>query len=402
MNINTENKQNILQIQVYDSFTIDYNKYPRKDTPKFETDKVLIQFLMNQDYLEKVAKSYTIAIQFFNECKEYYFILKSLDGKNSKRYSAKEIMFIINQISLFSQQNPDIYSIQKYLRNFHPLDQLYYILIKNKDFYLELFRNVTDAKYAFFERREINYKFFIPFDFYGDIKSLSSNKGQVYTAIELLEINAYTQFLVKNKIIKNLPEPLFMRNYFDINPYLKKTENKKEKEKESKQQVNKEEIQEKNKSIFIQKSKTIENDYYLDLERIIQDSYTEKINDIEEQMNYNDIDDNNNNENYYDEEYEYNGLKNNNNNNENEQEYKEYKKYDEDKNKEENKKIKKNKKEKKEQNELKEYKEHKEIKKNNLNKKQENIENYENHKNYENMENNENINNDIKIIYFHK
>ena len=68
MNIDSENKSNILQIQVYDNFTIDYNKYPRKNTLKYETDKIIIQFMMNQDYLEKVAKSYTTAVQFFNEC----------------------------------------------------------------------------------------------------------------------------------------------------------------------------------------------------------------------------------------------------------------------------------------------------------------------------------------------
>ncbi len=396
MNIDSENKSNILQIQVYDNFTIDFNKYPRKNTNKYETDKVIIQFMMNQDYLEKVAKSYTTAVQFFNECKEYYFILKSLDGKNSKRYSAKELMFIINQISLYSQKNPDIYSIQKYLRNFHPLDQLYYILIKNKEFYLELFRNVTDAKYAFFERREINYKFFIPFDFYGDIKHLNSIKGQVYTAIELLEINAYTQFLVKNKIIKNLPEPLFIRNYFHIDNYLKNNENSNKKDNNKKSikniEIENNNIKEKNKSIFIEKTKTIENDFLMDLNKIINESF-ENYSSNEEYSN----DEYSNDEYSYknqDNEYEYdinlnNDLKNNNN------DYNEY--YENEKNelknkqnyKEENKKKKKNKKEK---NELKEMNVQREIKNNNFIKKQENI----------NTENFENNNNDIKIIYFHK
>lgn len=209
----SQTSTDVLQIQVYDTFTIDYNKYPRKCTPKYETDVAMIQFLMNRDYLDKVSKSYNLAIQFFNECKEYYFLLKSLDGKQTKRYDAKEIMILINKISSYTNRNSDVYSVQKYLRNFSQMDQLYYILIKNRDFYNQLFFTINDAKYAFFERREINYKFFIPFDFYGPIQM---NKGQVYTAIELLEINAYVQFLMKNKIQKNLPQPLFLRNYFDI------------------------------------------------------------------------------------------------------------------------------------------------------------------------------------------
>ncbi len=312
MNIDTENKSNILQIQVYDSFTIDFNKYPRKNTPKYETDVVMIHFLMHQDYLEKVAKSYTTAIQFYNECKEYYFMLKSLDGKNSKRYSAQELMFIINQIKIFSSKNPDIYSIQKYIRNFHPLDQLYYILIKNKEFYLELFRNMTDAKFAFFERREINYKFFIPFDFYGDIKSMNSNKGQVYTALELLEINAYVQFLVKKKIIKNLPEPLLVRNYFDIDKHIKPKDIKPNKNlKNEIKNKNKTIIQENNKQNlnnsfptslnqnilqikqpFESKKQTnyIDQEYLDDLQRIINESEKEIENNDNDDYNddYND------------------------------------------------------------------------------------------------------------------
>jgi hypothetical protein len=287
MNIYNPNQSSqILQIQVYDNFSIDYNKYPRKDTGKYETDIAMIQFLMNQEYLEKVALSYSTAIQFFNECKEYYFLLKSLDGKQNKRFSAKEIMFIMNQINMYANKNPDVYSIQKYLRNFHPLDQLYYILIKNKEFYLQLFHNVKDAKYAFFERREINYKFFIPFDFYGDIKTTNLNRGQVYTAIELLEINAYTQFLVKNKIIKNLPNPLFIRNYFDIEPFVKKTDNKNKSLNQNIKIKEKDENKEKNKSIFIEKTKTIENDFLMDLQRIIlesEDNLKEKEKEKEEE-----------------------------------------------------------------------------------------------------------------------
>ncbi len=280
-NINNSNNynqtnNNVLQIQVYDTFTIDYNKYPRIGTPKYETDIVMIQFLMNQDYLDKVSKSYNLAIQFFNECKEYYFLLKSLDGKQTKRYSAKEIMFIMNQINGFTNRNSDVYSIQKYLRNFHPMDQLYYILIKNKDFYNQLFFTINDAKYAFFERREINYKFFIPFDFYGDVKSMNMNRGQVYTAIELLEINAYVQFLVKNKIIKNLPEPLFLRNYFDID---------KLKKKDFKQQslINNNNNNQINKNIneFKENNRYIEFDE--DLKRIIDESNKEE-NELNEKL----------------------------------------------------------------------------------------------------------------------
>ncbi len=211
-----------LQIPVYDDFTIDIDKYPRRGTVKQQTDIVIIQHLLNQDYLERIAKCYTTAIQFYNECKEYFFIFKSMDNRLQKKYSAKDLITYINQMNTRMSQTRNIFQQQKIIREISEVDQLLYLLIRNKDFYTQLFYMVQDAKLAFFQRREINYKLIPPFDFYGDLKI----KGQVYTAIELLEISAYAQFLVKNRIIKNLPEPLFMRDYFDLNRIKKDQENK--------------------------------------------------------------------------------------------------------------------------------------------------------------------------------
>ncbi len=226
-----------IQIPVYDDFTIDIKKYPRKDSPKYETDIILINFLMNEEYLQKVAKSYQEAVQFYNECKEYYFVFKSIDGKQNRKMSAKEIIFLINQIQIYFNQNPDPMVQQKFLRKYSPLEQLYYILIRNKDFYLNLIYTVQDAKIAFFQRREINYKLVAPYDFYGNKRILP----QVYHTNELLEINAYTQFLIKNRIIKELPEPLFVKNYFD--PEIQKQ--KEEEEKREREILQEKENQEK-------------------------------------------------------------------------------------------------------------------------------------------------------------
>lgn len=201
----------VVQIPVYDDYTIDITKYPRHGTSKYETDIVMIQFLMNQDYLEKVSKSYQIAVQFYNECKEYYFVFKTMDGKSSKRYSAQEIIFFINQTNQFFSRNIHPSTQQEYLKRYSYLDQLYYIYIKNKNFYSELYYMIEDCKVAFFQRREINYKFQIPYDFYGD-KVEICKKYQIYNTNELFEINAFTQFLLKNKIHKILPLPLFVRN----------------------------------------------------------------------------------------------------------------------------------------------------------------------------------------------
>lgn len=219
------------QIPVYENFTIDIDKYPRKNTPKHETDIILITFLLHQEYLKNVSKSYQDAVTFYNECKEYFYVYKTPDGKKYRKFSAQDIIFLINQTNIFFQQNRDIFQQQKYLRKYSDIEQLYFVWIKNRDFYLNLFLTVQDAKHAFFQRREINYKLVPPFDFYANVKIPS----QVYTAIELLEINAYTQFLLRHKIIKELPEPLFLRNYFTLEnrmPKKKIEEEKVEKEEE--------------------------------------------------------------------------------------------------------------------------------------------------------------------------
>lgn len=219
-----------IQIPVYDSFTIDLNKYPRIGTNKENTDKVMIQFLMNQEILEKVSKSYGNAVTFWNDCKEYFFVFQSYDKKVFKKFSAQEIIFLVNHTNTYMNQQKNPIIQQNYLRRLNPIDLYYYLLVRNRDFYLELFLNVQDAKHAFFQRREVNYKLIPPFDFYGDLNI----QGQVYHSLEILEINAYVQFLLRNRIHKELPEPLFLKNYFNEKPKMEMEEKKEEIEEETK------------------------------------------------------------------------------------------------------------------------------------------------------------------------
>ncbi len=212
-----------IQIPIYDSFTMDLDKYPRIGTIKENTDKVIIQFLMNQDMLEKVSKSYMNAVTFYNECKEYFYIFQSFDKKTYKKFSAQEIIFLINQTNTFLNQQRNLGVQQNYLRKMNPIDLYYYLLIRNRDFYLELFLNIQDAKHAFFQRREVNYKLIAPPDFYGDVNI----PHQVYHSQELLELNAYVQFLLKNKIYKELPEPILLKKEIIV-----KEEEREEEEKE--------------------------------------------------------------------------------------------------------------------------------------------------------------------------
>jgi hypothetical protein len=84
------------------------------------------------------------------------------------------------------------------------IDQIFYFYIKNKDFYVNLYHALEDAKKAYFERRDFSYRIIPPVDFYNNIKP------KIYNAIELMEIYSYTNYLVKRKIIKDLPIPKYL------------------------------------------------------------------------------------------------------------------------------------------------------------------------------------------------
>ena len=168
-------------IIVYDNYEIEFNKYPRINTDKCNTDIIIIIFLMHENFLKKLASSYEEALKYYNDCKEYYYTFKF--NNNIKQYSAINIIDII--------KNKNIYLSK--------IDKLYYYYIKNKDFYINLYDTMENAKRAYFEGRSYTYRIIPPIDFYNNIKP------NVYSAIELMEINAYAQYLIQNKIIKELP-----------------------------------------------------------------------------------------------------------------------------------------------------------------------------------------------------
>ena len=174
------------EITVYDNYTIPFNKYPRKNTDKRETDIVIVTFLMHEDYLKKLSIAYSESIRFYNNCKEYFYIFKF--QKEIKRYSAQDIILLM-KITSFN--------------NISLMDKVLYFYIKNKEFYTNLFESLEHAKKAYFERREYNYRIMPPIDFYDGLIS------KTYSALELMELNAYAQFLIQNKIICELPIPKY-------------------------------------------------------------------------------------------------------------------------------------------------------------------------------------------------
>jgi hypothetical protein len=157
---------------------------------------------MHCDYLKNIAKSYGDAIKYYNECKEYFYIFNF--NKENRKYLAKDIMSLVNNTNEYFRNNQNIDLQLKYLNKLQKIDIIFYFYIKNKDFYIHLFESLEHAKKAYFERRDYNYRIIPPNDFYNKLQA------KTYSALELMELNSYAQFLIQNKIIQELPIPKYI------------------------------------------------------------------------------------------------------------------------------------------------------------------------------------------------
>ncbi len=195
------------QLNIYDNYSIDLKKYPRSSLNYRISDIVLITMMMNIDKLKRICNSYNEAYKSYNECKEYYFILDFIidDKIEKKNYSAKEIIGIMKEINFNIQQRKNNYTdIKNYLNCCDKLDIILYFYLKNKEFFEKLFEDLENSKISYFQGRNYSIKFNVPFDFY------NYKQSNLYNALELFEIYKYSQYLVKNKIIKNLPLPKYL------------------------------------------------------------------------------------------------------------------------------------------------------------------------------------------------
>ena len=98
----------------------------------------------------------------------------------------------------------DINELKKYLNSCYILDIVLYFYLKNKEFFEKLIKDLEKAKISYFQGRNYSIKFDVPIDFY------NYKQSNLYSALELFEIYTYSQYLVKNKIIKNLPLPKYL------------------------------------------------------------------------------------------------------------------------------------------------------------------------------------------------
>lgn len=196
------------KLHIYGDYYINFDKYPRKNEQSRISDSMLITYFMHEEFLKKIAKSYIEAYRNYNECKDYFFLfhfkIDKLELK--KNYEAREIIKIMQDINLIITSYGNIVDIQNKLKRLNRLDVILYFYLKNKDNYMNIFESLEKAKIAYFQGKEYNVKFDSIFDFY------KFQNSQNYTALELIEIYSYTQYLLKRKIKLALPIPKYLIN----------------------------------------------------------------------------------------------------------------------------------------------------------------------------------------------
>ncbi len=264
-------------IIVYGDFTLDLKKYPRIGTTKEKTDIIIITFLMHEEYLTKCAKSLDDAIKYFNGCKEYSYTYNSPDNV-VKRYSAKEIIQIHNMISNNNIRNNNDY--YNFMKNFQYIDQSYISYLKCRDFYMNLFKSIKNAKDAHFERRDYFYKVIPPMEIYGHMNNIIS--GQIYSAYELMELFTFTHYLKNRNIIKTLPIPSFVSkiNEEHNSKYMTNLINSENIKNQILKENNKKRI-----NIIRKKDKNIETETYYNMEEEDEEEHSKE--DYENKINYN-------------------------------------------------------------------------------------------------------------------
>ena len=109
--------------------------------------------LGHRDFIEKLIKSVYNAQSYFNQCKDYFYILKIPKTDIQKRYSGKEI------VSLMSKNIVEV-------QNYSKVDQYYYYYFKNRQFFTNLFISVANAYKHKVNVTTYVYNMILPTDFF--------------------------------------------------------------------------------------------------------------------------------------------------------------------------------------------------------------------------------------------
>lgn len=113
--------------------------------------------LGHQNFIERLLKSVVDAQSYFNQCKDYFYILRIPNTDIQKRYSGKEIVSLMGK---------NIVEAQKCSK----VDQYYYYYFKNRKFFVNLFMSISNAYKHKVNVTTYVYNMILPVDFFEKIQ----------------------------------------------------------------------------------------------------------------------------------------------------------------------------------------------------------------------------------------
>ena len=152
-----------------------------------KTDDILISVFSNKDFYLKLNESFEKTIKYHNESREYYYIFNIPYTQITKRYSGKYIKTLLKYPynKIISNEN-----------NIDYIDKIYYILIMNINFYMNIINSYTNAKKQYNMSRQYFFRLNPPNNVYDKYKYIS----KTYSSIEILNYYKHSCFIKKNKI----------------------------------------------------------------------------------------------------------------------------------------------------------------------------------------------------------
>ena len=133
MSVNIVKAFNIDNIHIYD--------YPGiQNTDKNKATLVMMSFIMNSNFLLKLAGSSKEAIEAFNRQSEYCYNLQIPFSNKNKRYCTNDILKVLRIPIGCGKYNCNTISTKK-----DYIDDYYYTYYQNRNFYLKLFESIKTA-----------------------------------------------------------------------------------------------------------------------------------------------------------------------------------------------------------------------------------------------------------------
>jgi len=165
--------------------------YPRKNTPKYFTDVIIIQYLYYKDFFMKFFNDIEKCYAHHYSGKEYFMTFSIPNG--TKSYSSRDIIHLLNNSDKYIPNN----------RNY--LDYYVILYFKLKKFIMSIYESYNIARDSYATQKTFNYICNPPANIYKINNTMIPTN--IYDQNEMNELMATIVYMKKNN--KTISFPFF-------------------------------------------------------------------------------------------------------------------------------------------------------------------------------------------------